>query len=156
MAVAALLAGCGEDAEPSGPVAPVREPPGGERDAATPRSGAGGGDPAPGAEADSPPRGREPSAPPPTTPASCLFRAPEGRLAEAEVTIALDGVVCEEAVPLAKAAALGQPAGANLTLTRDGFRCTPSTAQKGVNVTYTCIRGPEAASFEVLWTASGG
>jgi hypothetical protein len=87
---------------------------------------------------------------------ACVFTAPEGRLAEAEVAIELDGVPCEEALPLARAAALGQPAGANLEIARSGFECEPSTATKGANVIYTCTGASGSAAFDVVWSERAG
>lgn len=153
MVAALLAAGCGRDEEPSDPAVLESEPPERAEGATAPRpetrEEAAPGEPLERRRGDArPPASRE-------GPVVCSYTAPEGRLAEPRLTIALDGVACDEAVPLAKAAALGQPAGANLTLSRDGFRCEPSTAEKGVNTTYTCVRGSNEASFEVLWTAPG-
>jgi hypothetical protein len=88
--------------------------------------------------------------------AGCAFTAPPGRLARDEVAIELDDVACEDAVPLARAAALGQPAGANLAIERRGFTCEPSTKAKGENVTYTCTGPAGSATFEVAWTEATG
>lgn len=82
----------------------------------------------------------------------CAFTAPEGRLARDVVTIELDGLACEEALPLARAAALGQPAGANLTIESHGFECEPSSATKGANVTYECTGDGGSAAFDVVWS----
>ena len=85
-------------------------------------------------------------------PQQCIYTAPPGRLAEDEIVIELSGVDCDQGQRLAMSAALGQPAGANLTLTRDGFECRPSTATKGANVTYTCTSGGDEVSFDVTWS----
>lgn len=88
--------------------------------------------------------------------AGCVFEAPPGRLGEDAIEIELAGPSCEEAMRLAQAAAVGQPAGANLTVARDGYDCEPSTAEKGANVTYVCTGAGGKASFEVIWSAGGG
>jgi hypothetical protein len=93
---------------------------------------------------------------PPAGPEQCTYTAPPGRLAEDEIAIELSGVDCEQGQRLAKSAALGQPAGANLTVSRDGFECRPSTSTKGANVTYTCTGGAGEVSFDVVWSAGGG
>jgi hypothetical protein len=81
-----------------------------------------------------------------------VFEPPAGRLAVDRIPVELDGTTCPEALRLVEAAAVGQPAGANLELTRDGFRCTPSTLEKGANVTYTCASGAREAMFDVVWS----
>ncbi len=86
-------------------------------------------------------------------PARCTFEAPPGRLAEDSVVLELDGVSCEEGMRAARAAALGQPAGANLVVRSGGFECEPSTLEKGVNVTYTCSGDAGEATFDVVWSA---
>lgn len=91
----------------------------------------------------------------PAEPEECVYVAPEGRLAEGEIVIELSGVDCDQGRSLARAAALGQPAGANLTIDRDGFHCVPSTAAKGANVTYSCTMGSAEATFDVVWSTQG-
>ena len=59
---------------------------------------------------------------------------------------------CDEAMALARAAALGQPAGANLTIDARGYGCEPSSRRKGENVTYTCAGDHGSASFPVVWS----
>lgn len=153
LAAATVLAACGGD-QPDDPAAPPPER--GEAPARTSEeateAGGGGGAPESG-------RGRGAQAPGPDGvhgPERCVFTAPEGRLARAEVAIELDGVSCAEATPLARAAALGQPAGANLTIESRGFECEPSSADKGANVRYTCTGGSGSASFDVVWSEPGG
>lgn len=87
--------------------------------------------------------------------AACVFHAPPGRLAEDAIAIELSDVPCEQGMRLAEAAAVGQPAGANLTVSRDGFECEPSSAEKGANVTYTCAGDAGEVTFDVAWTAAG-
>jgi hypothetical protein len=84
----------------------------------------------------------------------CRFEAPPGRLGERTVTVELTSVSCREGTRLARAAALGQPAGANIPVEHDGFRCEPSTRERGVDVTYTCSQGPRRASFRISWSAA--
>ena len=90
--------------------------------------------------------------PPAPEPEQCTYTAPPGRLAEDEIAIELSGVDCEQGQRLAKSAALGQPAGANLPVIRDGFDCQPSTRTKGANVTYTCVGEGGEVSFDVVWS----
>jgi hypothetical protein len=94
--------------------------------------------------------------PPAPEPEQCTYTAPPGRLAEDEIAIELSGVDCEQGQRLAKSAALGQPAGANLTVSRDGFECQPSTRTKGANVTYTCSGEGGEVSFDVVWSDQPG
>jgi hypothetical protein len=84
----------------------------------------------------------------------CVFEPPEDRLGEDQVRIELVRATCEQGLRLAQTAALGQPAGANLELTRDGFDCDPSTLEKGANVTYTCVNGAREVTFDVVWSHS--
>jgi hypothetical protein len=73
----------------------------------------------------------------------CKFVAPPGRLAVGTFPLATSGgTTCSQAKRVAQTAAVGQPAGANLALHRDGFSCTPSSRAKGANVTYTGPPGP--------------
>lgn len=65
----------------------------------------------------------------------------------------LDGIGCAQGRRLARAAALGQPAGANLTFDVGGFACEPSTLRKGENVRYSCAGEAGEASFDVVWTS---
>jgi hypothetical protein len=84
-----------------------------------------------------------------------VFNAPPQRLAESRIPIELTGVPCDQGRRLAKAAALGQPAGANLALNVAGFDCEPSTKTKGANVSYVCTDGSREARFDVAWTTEG-
>lgn len=84
---------------------------------------------------------------------ACTYRAPPGRLAEDEIVVSPVGVDCDQGRSLARAVSLGQPAGANLVITKDGFECEPSTRARGANVTYTCTRGAARVSFDVVWSA---
>lgn len=158
LAAAALLASCGDDEEPVEEAAPDGPPPAVETDGAgedrarVDDQGTREGDGAEPPE-EEPSPGDEDASEPGTGRAGCSFSAPPGRLAQRDVAIELDGVACQEGTALAKAAALGQPAGANLTLSRDGFDCEPSTREKGANVTYTCTRAGDAVSFDVVWSA---
>jgi hypothetical protein len=68
------------------------------------------------------------------------------------IPVELDGVDCDDALRLVEVAALGQPAGANLELTRDGFDCSPSTLAKGANATYTCEDRDRTVTFDVVWS----
>jgi len=68
------------------------------------------------------------------------------------VTIELTRLPCPEGKRLAQAAAVGQPAGANLVVRKDGFKCTPSSMRKGENVRYACARGGQRAAFRVVWS----
>lgn len=148
--VAAALAACGGE-DGAGPASEPQPP----TDEATPEAPGGrpGGEAAPGpGDRERQPEGGEPE-PPDTSPRGCAFTAPEGRLAEATVAIDLDGVPCGLGTRLARAAALGQPAGANLTIDTGGYRCVPSTARKGANVTYTCSGDAGSARFDVVWSA---
>lgn len=83
----------------------------------------------------------------------CEYGAPPGRLGNRTVSIELAGASCATGRRLARAAALGQPAGANIPVSSQGFRCVPSTRERGVNVVYSCSNGPQRASFEIEWTA---
>lgn len=157
MAAAALaLTGCGGD-EPQGR-------PG--QDASAPAAGR----PAPGPEegAQEPPRGERqpresgragsaggPPSPGPAGAGGCAYQAPPGRLSEERVALELRGVSCDQAVALARAATLGQPAGANLTIARDGFECEPSSREPGENVTYICSGEAGRVSFRVVWSEGG-
>lgn len=91
----------------------------------------------------------------PPGPAACAFEPPPGRLAVDRIPAEVDGTSCEQALRLIETAAVGQPAGANLELARDGFECTPSTVEKGADVTYDCVRGSQEVSFEVTWSGEG-
>lgn len=82
----------------------------------------------------------------------CAFEPPPGRLAVDRIPVELDGVDCDDALRLVEVAAVGQPAGANLELTRDGFDCSPSTLAKGANATYTCEDGDRSVTFDVVWS----
>ena len=82
----------------------------------------------------------------------CTYLAPPERLGVRKVAIDLTGMSCPEAKRLALAAAMGQPAGANLTIEPNGFECKPSTARKGTNVVYSCMRGGKRASFKIAWS----
>ena len=159
-AVAAVLAGCGggdgrapapaapsttatdaaptksEDRSSAAPESTVEAP----ADAAT---SAG-----PGADGE---RGRE--SPTAAAAPACRYRAPAGRLAEDVVPIQLAATTCDEGTRLAMAAALGQPAGANITVRRDGFLCEPSTEERGRNVVYSCVKGAQRVSFPIEWSA---
>lgn len=84
--------------------------------------------------------------------AACEYTAPPGRLGERVVRIELSEIPCDEGRRLALAAAVGQPAGANIPVRRDGFRCDPSTRERGENVTYTCTNGSQSARFGIAWT----
>lgn len=84
-------------------------------------------------------------------PGGCEYAAPPGRLGEGAVKIELTGTPCDEGRRLALAAALGQPAGANLPVRRDGFDCEPSTRERGVDVTYSCTKGSQSARFAISW-----
>jgi hypothetical protein len=147
---AVLLAACGGDDEPSEPTAPLTVP--GTETAETTEAG-GAGDVDTGARATT----EEPAGEggEPAEGGECVFRPPPERLAVSEIPIELSGVPCEQGMRLAEAAAVGQPAGANLSLSRDGFACEPSTREKGANVTYTCTKGSQEASFDVTWSGSG-
>jgi hypothetical protein len=82
----------------------------------------------------------------------CAFEPPPGRLAVDRIPVELDGVGCEDALRLVEVAAVGQPAGANLELTRDGFDCSPSTLAKGADTTYTCEDGDRSVTFHIVWS----
>lgn len=148
---AAIGAGCGAAAEP-------------EDERAAP----GGSEPAPietrsaptATAAEQPPETAssasraKPEGAPSAGGAGCVFHAPEGRLGEDEITVELDGTSCEQALRLVETAAVGQPTGANLSLSRDGFDCEPSTTDKGADVTYSCANGAERAGFQIVWSSS--
>lgn len=87
--------------------------------------------------------------------ATCEYSAPPGRLGDRGVSLVLAGTSCDQGRRLALAAALGQPAGANIPVRRDGFRCDPSTRERGVEVTYSCTRGSESAEFTIAWMSPG-
>ena len=91
----------------------------------------------------------------PPRPAACEFEPPPGRLAVDRIPAEVDGTSCEQALRLVETAAVGQPAGANLELARDGFECAPSTTEKGADVTYECVRGSQEVSFTVTWSGEG-
>jgi hypothetical protein len=82
----------------------------------------------------------------------CAFEPPPGRLAVDRIPVERDGVDCEDALRLVEIAAAGQPAGANLELTRDGFDCSPSTLAKGADATYTCEDGDRSVIFDIVWS----
>ena len=114
IAAAGLVAACGGDqpqeeaTSPPQPTAEASAPAEDERGAKDERGAAAGDGAEPGErseEVEEDDRGA-------AGPAGCVFTAPPERLAEAVVTIELDGVACGEATVLARAAALGQPAGA--------------------------------------------
>ena len=151
--LAAALGGCGGDEEPPPPVtAPVGH-------STVETAGDGGADP--GAEAGRQGDGAAPDAresepdgsAEADAPGGCRYDAPPGRLGNDAVTIELSGTNCEQGRRLALAAAVGQPAGANIPVRRDGFKCEPSTRERGANVDYSCSKGSEAASFRIEWTA---
>jgi hypothetical protein len=147
---ALALVACGEEEEPPAPAAPPA--PAGAPDAAR-EGGAERGSEVDRAD------GEERSGPPgPGTeagPSECVFQAPPGRLAESRIVVELARISCDQGRQLAKAAAIGQPGGANLELTAHGFRCEPSTTKKGVNVSYVCADGPREARFDLVWSAAG-
>lgn len=152
LAAAILLGACGEDSgegAPAGRAGDRTGHEGGSRAGDRPER-KGGRPAAEDAPAEGKPRARE------AMPEECAFEAPPGRLAEERVVVELSGIPCDQGIALARAGALGQPAGANLAFQRDDFRCEPSTAEKGANVTYRCTGDGGAASFEVLWSAEGG
>lgn len=157
-AVAVVFAGCGGGDEHAAVPAPAST-----TDAATTKSEdrpsasaestveppADAASPAgPGADGE---RGRE--SPTATAAPACRYRAPPGRLAEDVVPIQLAAATCDEGTRLAMAAALGQPAGANITVRRDGFLCEPSTEDRGRNVLYSCMKGAQRVSFPIEWSA---
>lgn len=82
----------------------------------------------------------------------CRYVAPPGRLALRNVLVSVGGLSCAEGKRLALAAAMGQPAGANLVIRTKGFRCLPSTTRKGANVAYTCKRDKKQARFRIVWS----
>jgi hypothetical protein len=153
---AMVLASCGGGGHDEGPAAtpePTRKAAGPDEQGS--RSGAASGGDEGGSRGDGP-AAETPAPDGSAAGGACVFAAPEGRLARDEVTIELDGVACAEAIPLAKAAALGQPAGANLTIESRGYACEPSTKAKGENVTYACTGPAGEAGFEVVWSAPAG
>jgi hypothetical protein len=139
-------AGCGDD-EPGATDASPRVEGTSAADAAPGPGGATDGESPGGNGETTEPQGGEGSE-------ACTFEAPPGRLGVADVPVELSGVTCEQGRRLVQTAAVGQPAGANLSLSRDGFDCRPSTREKGATVTYTCARGPQRASFEIVWSAA--
>lgn len=82
----------------------------------------------------------------------CEYVAPPGRLARRTVHVSVAGLSCPEGKRLALAAAMGQPAGANLVIRPKGFRCLPSTRRRGANVAYTCKRDKKQARFRIVWS----
>lgn len=156
---AAAIAACGEDPQAPEPPAPLerKTADGAPGDRAAPdespttnagadegaTDGEAGGAPSVAGEADE------------GAPTECAFEAPPGRLAQDRILLELAGVDCDQGRSLARAAALGQPAGANLALTVDGFDCEPSTRTKGANVTYICTAGTGEVSFAVVWSDAG-
>jgi hypothetical protein len=120
-------------------------------DAAGERPGGGSSTDDPGAIDPSPPAGESPDGG--GAGGACEYSAPPGRLGSRTVSIRLSGTSCEVGRRLAKAAALGQPAGANIPVAGEGFSCEPSTRERGVNVVYSCSKGSQRASFEIEWTA---
>jgi hypothetical protein len=156
-ALAGAATGCGDESErPESPVTgengrggrTASEPRGGER----PGRGRSAGGPRAAPSGD---RQAEREAPPDTAngPGECIFEAPPGRLAEERIVVELEGIGCAEGRRLARAAALGQPAGANLEFDAAGFRCRPSTPRKGANVTYSCESDAGRATFDVVWSS---
>ena len=85
-------------------------------------------------------------------PGACRFNAPPGRLAVRQVKIELTRLPCPDGQRLAQAAAVGQPAGANLVVRKDGFECAPSSTRKGANVRYACARDGQRVAFRVVWS----
>jgi hypothetical protein len=161
-ALAGTAAGCGDDSDPPTSPAPV-ESENGDRDAGERARGDRGTDDRPGRErpaagSSAPPsddRQMESEPPPNASNAhgECIFEAPPGRLAEERIVVELEGIGCEQGRRLARAVALGQPAGANLEFDAAGFRCRPSTPRKGANVTYSCEGEAGRATFDVVWSS---
>lgn len=150
--VALSLPACGDDEEPATETAPAATDSGAEQGT----TGAEQGATTSGGETGTEPEAEEgPPAEDDAEPQQCVYTAPPGRLAEDVIVIELSGVDCHQGQRLAKSA-VGQPAGANLTLSRDGFECRPSTSAKGVNVTYTCTSGASEVRFDITWSAAGG
>ena len=160
VAVAVLTAGCGGDDEAFAPreggattttgVAAQPEPASREGRETSGRAGAARRDGDGAADSEGSAGGGEASA------VGCEYAAPPGRLGDDAVAIELSGLSCDEGRRLAVAAALGQPAGANVRVKRDGFDCEPSTRERGADVTYSCSKGSRSARFEIVWTAAGG
>lgn len=154
LVLATACGGCGSDEEPAtqatAPTADSTIETAGEDE------GASGGDPdRPAGAADgasSPEPGDQDGSGGRAQPGGCSFDAPPGRLASDQILIELSGADCEQGRRLAEAASVGQPAGANIPVRRDGFECAPSTRERGVNVDYSCENGSEAVSFRIEWT----
>ncbi len=149
-----LAAGCGGTDEQGA----AREAPTGQTTGRATAPEARGGQPA--AKPQERPRAGGNGAPSPQAhgeaaggngPGGCEYTAPPGRLGEGAVKIELTGASCDERRRLALAAALGQPAGANLPVRRDGFDCEPSTRERGVDVTYSCTKASQRARFAISW-----
>lgn len=155
VAAAILLGGCGEDSAEQAPAGQA-----GDRTQREGRASDGRAGDRAERDGDGPAREDSPGEEKPGAreagPEECAFEAPPGRLADEHVVVELSGIPCDQGIALARAGALGQPAGANLVFERDGFWCEPSTQEKGANATYSCIGDGGEASFEVVWSGEGG
>jgi hypothetical protein len=140
VAIGAALVACGGGDSEGGPRGEERAAPGGgdtEQRRPVPSARDGSSE-----EAEAPASPERP----------CRFVAPAGRLAVGVVRIELVRTPCEQGRRLAAAVVLGQPAGANRPVARDGFRCRPSSTKPGLNVTYSCSREGRSARFRVVWS----
>jgi hypothetical protein len=152
-ALAGAAAGCGNDSEaPASTTAPTS-------DRVEPGGGEGAGSQTEGDRDLNRDRATEPETadePDASGDGECVFEAPPGRLAQERIVVELAGIGCDVGRQLALAAAVGQPAGANLDIEVGAFDCRPSTSRKGVNVTYTCAGERGEASFDVVWSSEPG